>query len=84
MNIREGARRIRVIAMYLLALGIAAVAIDLVIMHISRSPAGSGVWLFCMVPGFALALLAWVVDGFSMPEKDDSQKPVGEAKVRPV
>ena len=84
MNVREGARRIRLIAQWLISLGILAAVIDTV--AIAMNPRNMGVlpWHWFLVPGFALAMLAWVVDGFGMPVRDDSQKDMGQTEVRPV
>lgn len=72
MNIREGARRIRLIAMWLIGLGIAMIVINLVVITMSARSVGVLDWMFFIVPGFGLALVAWVVEGFGAPEKQDS------------
>lgn len=72
MNIHEGARRIRVIAMCLIALGIITVVIDIVAIQMRGPSSGLLNWAYLLVPGFALALVAWVVDGFGKPDTNDS------------
>lgn len=84
MNVREGARRIRVIAMCLIALGIVAVAVNIVAMQMSQSSVGVVDWVLFVAPGIALALLAWVVDGFGQSEEKRSQEKLGETEVKRV
>lgn len=70
MNIREGARRVRVIAMWMLGIGIAMIAFGIVLYL--KNPVSNPMlpWPYFIGAGVALALLAWVLDGFGEKEKE--------------
>ena len=83
IDFREAARRIRKIGNWFMLIGVSLVLISLIVMAVSN-PSGFlntrvsyGIYdiMLILLPGIAIRLLAWVVDGLAGPSNHEVTQP---------